>query len=98
MKKRTWKEKIIMASVLLFFMIVPALAGIVGKSEYDVVYTITVIDCQGSATVYRDCRLINTGQDWVSFMPNQGQIATGNGKAIHVSMRDGCTRVIKEEV
>ena len=98
MRKRTWKEKIVIASILLFFMVLPAIGGIVGKSEYDVVYKITVMDCRGNTTIYNDCRIINAGQFWISFMPDQGRLASGNGKEIHINTSDACIKVVKEEV
>jgi hypothetical protein len=95
--KRTWKERLVIASILLFFMALPALGGLIGKPDYDVVWRITVIDCQGKATVYEHCRIVNVGPGWIYFMPNQGQIASGNGKEVHISTDNSCTQVIKEE-
>ena len=73
-------------------------SGLVGKSEYDVVWNITVIDCNGFVTVYRDCRITNAGQFWISFMPDQGRLASGNGKEIHINTVDSCLKVIKRQV
>lgn len=96
--KRTWRERIIIASILLFFMTMPAIGGLVGKSEYDTVYKITVMDCHGNTTIYNDCRITNAGQFWISFMPEQGRIASGNGKEIHINTNDACIKVVKEEI
>ena len=87
---------LILAFLTVFVSV--SLAGLVGRSEYDVVWEITVIDCQGYMTVYRDCRIVNAGQFWISFMPNQGQIATSNGREVHINTSETCVKVIKREV
>lgn len=92
------KTKIFAVIALLVFLTISASAGLVGKSEYDVVWTITVIDCQGTTTIYKDCRITNSGQFWISFMPGQGNIASGNGKEIHINTSNSCVKVIKEQV
>jgi hypothetical protein len=92
------KGKALLIIFLICLFILPAAAGLVGKSEYDVVWRITVIDCNGGMRVYNNCRITNLGQSVVSFMPDQGQIASGNGREIIVTTNDGCTRVIKEQI
>ena len=98
MRKRTWKERIVIASILLFLMVPPAIGGVGGTSDYDIVWKITVIDCRGNTTVYDNCRITNNGQFSISFMPDQGLISSGNGKIIVINTVSTCTTVIREEV
>jgi len=94
MKKLT---KII--AIMIFISMISVslcLAGVVGNSDYDKIWTIIVTNCSGSATVYHGCVLVNQGEDWVSFIPDQGRIPTGNGKVIKVS-NSMCSQIIMEE-
>jgi len=81
---------------VLFLSIGNLFAGIVEQSPYDQKWEITVINCQGQATIYYDCVVTNQGEYVVTFMPNAGNIPTGNGKTIKV-FRSNCTTVIMEQ-
>ena len=78
---------------ILMLSVSVACAGSQWESEYDQVWEITVTDCQGNTTIYYDCRITQDGLYVVTFMPNQGKMATGNGPIIRV-YRSNCTEVI----
>ena len=92
-------KRIIAITLMFIFLVVfPAFSGSMRQSEYDVVWKITIIDCKGNTIVYNDCRITNAGQFWISFMPDQGLIPSGNGKEIQINTGNGCVTIIKEQV
>ena len=82
-------------TTVLFILMLTVSVACAGQweSEYDQVWEITVTDCQGNTTIYHECRITQDGLYVVTFMPNQGKIASGNGPIIRV-YRSNCTEVI----
>ena len=81
---------------VLFILLLTASVAIAGnqwKSEYDISWDVTVTDCRGNTTVYEDSLIVNDGDSFVTFMPNQGKIASGNGPIIKV-YRSDCTSIV----
>ena len=89
-------KKIIVVTLILFLSIANLFAGVVERSPYDQKWEITVINCRGQATIYHDCVITNQGEFVVTFIPNAGNIPTGNEKTIKIFQND-CTSIIMEE-
>ena len=86
-------ERITLAVLLLSALAAAVNADVVGESPYDQVFDIYVETCGGERIVYRDCVVTNVGQWVVSFIPDQGRIATGNGREIIVH-KNLCASVV----
>lgn len=70
---------------LILLLAVPVVAGVIGDSPYDSLYDIIVTSIDGTTVIYSNCVITNVGEWSVSFIPDQGRIATGNGKQIIVN-------------
>jgi hypothetical protein len=67
------------------------------KSVYDGTWTIEVIDsCAGVKTTYFDCRVTESNDVSLTFIPNQGRMGRGSGEAISVPASGMCISVIKK--
>jgi hypothetical protein len=74
-----------------------AVASVGGKSVYDGTWTIEVIDsCAGVKTTYFDCRVTESNDVSLTFIPNQGRMGRGSGEAISVPASGMCISVIKK--
>ncbi len=63
------------------------------KSEHDQSWEITITDCQGNVTIYKDCLIVYDDRfNSIAFMPNQGNIPTGNGAIIKI-LRSTCVHI-----
>jgi len=82
-----------MLFILTFIFMNVVDAGNQWSSEQDQIWEITVDDCKGNITIYKDCLIINDNRfNNLVFMPNQGRIPTGNGTVVKI-LRSACTDI-----
>lgn len=88
------KKILLIVLMIMFVFTSAATAGNQWKSEQDLFWDITIINCQGVTTVYKDCLILYDNRfNNLVFMPNQGRIETGSGTMIKV-LRNTCTDII----
>lgn len=89
-------KKLWLVAFILFISTINLFAGVVERSPYDQKWEIMVTNCQGQTTIYYECVITNQGEYVVTFIPNSGNIPTGNGKTIKVFKND-CTSIVMQE-
>ena len=87
---------LIIGTFILFISVANLFGGVVEKTPYDQKWDITVINCQGQTIIYYDCVITNQGEYVITFMPNAGNIPTGNGRTVKI-FQNNCTQVIMEQ-
>lgn len=91
------KSLILSVMIILVVNTAPAYPGTGFKSDFDILWNITVSNCSGREIVYTNCLLVEKNLLWISFVPDQNVVSGPHGKEIRISIVGGCTSIIMEQ-
>ena len=72
-------------------------AGYIGTSHYEEVWDITITDCSGKTTVYKNSAITEMNEQWLVFIPDGGRNPSSNMKRKTVPVNSDCLTVVMDE-
>ena len=93
------KVTLLFVSIIILCFVLSFVGASYGSdgSYYDVLWDITVTDCQGKVTVYKNCTIIRMNEQWITFVPNSSRVSTGSGKRKLLPVGADCLIVMMDE-